>query len=204
MQPAHDVSTLYTDFRSRIYGYLRRLTKDDGLADDLTQETFLRVREHLATFRGDGEIGNWLYRIATNLFRDSLRTQSRTLQFSGSERDGTDEQDDLLSQIPDPGPPPVSILERRAVTHCVHACIADVPPRYRAALVLSAIEGKTVAESATILGCSPEALKVRLHRGRHVFKALAAARCDITAARGGAVDCQPKEPHRTWSRVEQL
>jgi RNA polymerase sigma-70 factor (ECF subfamily) len=193
MQLAQDVATLYADFRGRIYGYLRRLTQDEGLAEDLTQETFLRAGEHLPTFRGEGDVGNWLYRIATNLFRDYARSQSGKLQRSGYEREGTDEPDDLLSQIPDPGPSPSSILEGRAVTHCVRDCIADLPPLYRAALVLYAIEGKTVEESAAILGCSTEALKVRLHRGRQLFKVLAIERCDIAAERGGEVNCEPKD-----------
>jgi DNA-directed RNA polymerase specialized sigma24 family protein len=54
MQPIQDFSTLYADFHGRIYGYLRRLTQDDGLAEDLTQETFLRAGAHLHTFRGEG------------------------------------------------------------------------------------------------------------------------------------------------------
>src|SRR5262245_30774549 len=113
MQLAQDVATLYVDFRGRIYGYLRRLTQDEELAKDLTQETFLRAGEHFTTFRGEGDIGNWLYRIATNLFRDYLRTQSGKPQHVYDEQDGDDESTDILSQIPDTGPPPSQILESR-------------------------------------------------------------------------------------------
>jgi DNA-directed RNA polymerase specialized sigma24 family protein len=60
MQFAQDVAALYADFRGRIYRYLRRLTQDEGLAEDLTQETFLRAGKYLNTFRGEGDIGNWL------------------------------------------------------------------------------------------------------------------------------------------------
>jgi RNA polymerase sigma-70 factor (ECF subfamily) len=203
MQRAQDVATLYAGFRGRIYGYLRRLTQDEGLAEDLTQETFLRAGEHLTTFRGEGDIGNWLYRIATNLFRDYLRTQSGKTQRAYYEQEDDDESNDILSQIPDPGPSPSSILEGRAVTHCVRDCLADLPPLYRAALVLYAIEGKTVEESAAILGCSTEALKVRLHRGRQLFKVLATERCDIAAERGGAVNCEPKHLHENASPTSE-
>ena len=199
MQLAQDVSTLYTDFRGQIYGYLRRLTQDEELAADLTQETFLRAGKHLTTFRGEGDVGNWLYRIATNLFRDYLRTQRGKPQHIYYEQEGDDESNDILSQIPHPGPPPSQVLESRAVTQCVRGCIATLPPLYRAALTLYAVEGKTVDESAAMLGCSTETLKVRLHRGRHLFKAVATERCDITTERGGAVDCQPKEEH--WNSL---
>jgi RNA polymerase sigma-70 factor (ECF subfamily) len=201
MQFAQDVAALYADFRDRIYRYLRRLTQDEGLAEDLTQETFLRAGKSLDTFRWEGDIGNWLYRIATNLFRDYLRTQSGKLQPSSSEQE--EEGDDILSQIPDPGPPPSHILDSRAVTRCVRDCIAALPPPYRAALVLYALEEKTVDEGAALLGCSNEAFKVRLHRGRHLFKALATERCAITATRGGAVDCEPKGPQWKASHADQ-
>jgi RNA polymerase sigma-70 factor, ECF subfamily len=203
MQFVQDVATLYADFRGRISGYLRHLTQDEGLAEDLTQETFLRAGKYLATFRGEGDIGNWLYRIATNLFRDYLRTQSGKPQHFSYEQGGTEERDDILSQIPDPGPPPSHVLDGRVVTQCVHDCISALPPLYGAALVLYALEGKTVDEGAALLGCSNEAFKVRLHRGRHLFQALATERCDITAARRGAVDCEPKGPRWTASHADQ-
>src|SRR4051812_35579471 len=148
MQFAQDVAALYADFRGRIYGYLRRLTQDEGLAEDLTQETFLRAGKSLDSFRGEGDIGNWLYRIATNLFRDSLRTRSGKLQPASYEQE--EEGDDILSQIPDPGPPPSHILDGRTVMHCVRDCIAALPPPYRAALVLYALEEKTVDEGAAL------------------------------------------------------
>jgi RNA polymerase sigma-70 factor (ECF subfamily) len=204
MQPIQDFSTLYTDFHGRIYGYLRRLTQDDGLAEDLTQETFLRAGEHLHTFRGEGRLGNWLYRIATNLFRDYLRTQRGKEPHSWSTHERSVEGDEMLSQIPDPGPSLPHLLEGRAVTQCVRDCVAGLPPLYRAALVLYALEGKTVEESAAILDCSTEALKVRLHRGRQLFKALATERCDIAAERGGAVHCESKDLHRNTSPAYEL
>ena len=201
MQPVQDIGTLYADFRSHIYRYLRRLTQDDGLAEDLTQETFLRAGKHLHLFRGEGRIANWLYRIATNLFRDSLRTESGKHQHSHFENEDAAESEDTLFQIPDPGPSLPHLLEGQAVTQCVRDCVSVLPPLYQAALLLSAIEEKTLDESAAMLGCSKAALKVRLHRGRQLFKALATERCDITTERGGAVNCEPKAPHRNSSQA---
>ncbi len=193
MQPAHDLATLYTEFGMRIYGYLRRLTQDDGLAQDLTQETFLRAGESLGSFRGEGEVSNWLYRIATNLFRDHLRARKGKPLLLWDDSEDAPTQADLLARLPDPAPPLPQILERQAVTQCVRDCIAALPPPYRAALLLYAVEGKTVEASAAILHCSKEALKVRLHRGRELFKALAADRCEVSAQPSGGVCCLPKE-----------
>jgi RNA polymerase sigma-70 factor (ECF subfamily) len=194
MQTTYDPSRLYPEFGARIYGYLRRLTQDAGLAEDLTQETFLRAIENLHTFRGEGEVSNWLYRIATNLFRDYLRTHKGKEQLAWENGEDAEEGEDFLSTVPDPSPSLPQVLERQAVTQCVRDCIAALPAPYRATLLLYAVEGKTVEESATILGCSKEAIKVRLHRARHLFKSLAAERCEVTAERGGGVSCLPKEP----------
>ncbi len=194
MQTTYDPSSLYPEFGARIYGYLRHLTQDAGLAEDLTQETFLRAIENLHTFRGEGEVSNWLYRIATNLFRDYLRTHKGKEQLIWENGEDREAGEDFLANVPDPSPSLPQMLERQAVTQCVRDCIAALPAPYRAALLLYAVEGKTVEESAAILGCSKEAIKVRLHRARHLFKSLAAERCEVTAERGGGVSCLPKEP----------
>ena len=194
METREDLTTLYAEFGTRIYSYLRRLTQDTALAEELTQDTFLRALEHFQTFRGEGSVSNWLYRIATNLFRDYVRAhkgQGPPVWENGDDAEGTE---DVLARIPDPAPPLLQVLEHQAVTQCVRDCIASLPAPYRAALLLYAVAGKTVEESADILGCSKEAIKVRLHRARQLFKSLAAERCEVTAERGGGVSCLPKEP----------
>lgn len=190
MPVASDMSALYERFGSRIYSYLRRLTQNAELAEDLTQETFLRAVESFQSFRGEGEISNWLYRIATNLFRDYLRARK------GKEQDAWDEEISDISQVPATDLPVTQFLERQEITQCVRDCIAALPAPYRAALLLYAIEGKTVEESAAILGCSKEAVKVRLHRGRHLFKSLATERCEVSVEPRGDVSCLPKESRK--------
>lgn len=190
MPVGSDISALYERFGSRIFSYLRRLTQNTELAEDLTQETFLRAVEGFQSFRGEGEISNWLYRIATNLFRDYLRARK------GKEQDAWDEEMPDISQVPAAEPPVTQFLERREVTQCVRDCIAALPAPYRAALLLYAIEGKTVEESAAILACSKEAVRVRLHRGRHLFKSLATERCEVSVEPRGDVTCLPKESRK--------
>jgi RNA polymerase sigma-70 factor (ECF subfamily) len=190
MQTDLDPAKLYVEFGARIYHYLRRLTQDPELAEDLTQGTFLRAVQHLADFRGEGSVSNWLYRIATNLFRDYLRTHKDNEQPVWEEPLNGE---DFLAQLPDPGPPIPHLLEREEVSACVRDCVASLPAPYRAALLLYSVAGKSVEEIAAILGCSKEAIKVRLHRARQLFKTLAAERCEVTTERGGGVSCLPKE-----------
>ncbi|MFI5398657.1 MAG: RNA polymerase sigma factor [Candidatus Binatia bacterium] len=197
MQKAEVLSSLYPRFGSRIYGFLRRLTQDDLLAEDLTQETFLRAAEALGTFRGDGKVSNWLYRIATNLFRDHVRKRANAERPLWEETEDTEADEDAVSALPDSRPLPPELVERHAVTQCVRDCIGILPAPYRAALLLYAVEGKTVEESAAILGCSKGAVKVRLHRARQLFKELAVEHCEVSADdRGGDVICLPKRSVR--------
>jgi RNA polymerase sigma-70 factor (ECF subfamily) len=189
METKDDLTTLYTEFGDRIYNYLRRLTQDVELAEDLTQGTFLRALQHIDDFRGEGAVSNWLYRIATNLFRDYLRAHKDKEQHVWEEHPN---DEDFLAQIPDSGPPIPHVLEREEVSACVRDCIASLPAPYRAALLLYSVAGKSVEETAAILGCSKDAVKVRLHRARQLFKALASERCEVSTERGGEVSCLPK------------
>jgi RNA polymerase sigma-70 factor (ECF subfamily) len=139
-------------------------------------------------------VSNWLYRIATNLFRDYLRTHKSAVHLSWDDTTNEAGNADPFVQIPDPAPPLPQVLERQAVTQCVRDCVASLPTPYRAALLLYAIEGKSVEETAAILDCSKDAVKVRLHRARQLFKALASERCEVSTERGGEVSCLPKGP----------
>lgn len=195
MPKTGDLASLYPRNGARIQAFLRRLAQDDAAAEDLTQETFLRAAEHFDGFRGEGTVANWLYRIATNVFRDHLRRRGSADLPLWDAADGAGETG--AAEIPDAGPGVPQIVERREVTRCVRGCIGALPAPYRAVLVLFAVEGKTIRESAEILGCSTGAVKIRLHRARDLFKRHAAEHCDVsTEEPGGGVSCLPKRRAR--------
>jgi RNA polymerase sigma-70 factor (ECF subfamily) len=201
MQEAVELSSLYSEFGARIYTFLRRLTRDDALAEDLTQQAFLQAAERFETFRGDGKVSNWLYRIATNVLHDHQRRLGGSRQVPWADANGADEDAAALAALPDPGPPVPQQLESRAATQCVRDCIGALPAPYKTALALYAVEGKTIEESAAILGCTAGAVKVRLHRARRLFKELAARHCEVSAGNdGGEVTCLPKPRARSRAR----
>jgi len=68
-----DFESIYRDNRERIRRYLVGITRDDHLAQDLTQETFTKAFASLASFRGDSNVVTWLYRIATNAAYDAFK-----------------------------------------------------------------------------------------------------------------------------------
>lgn len=122
-----------------------------------------------------------------------LRTHKGKEQLIWENGEDSEAGEDFLANVPDPSPSLPQMLERQAVMQCVRDCIASLPAPYRAALLLYTVEGKTVEESAAILGCSKEAIKVRLHRARYLFKSLVIELCEVTVERGGDVSCVPKE-----------
>jgi RNA polymerase sigma-70 factor (ECF subfamily) len=153
-------TVIYERHRAQIYNYLFRLSGSSELADDLTHDTFLSAYESLPKLRPDSNIVPWLYRIASNRFRDFLRRKRviNWLRWPESPRSeaalactGGEE----------------TLPEREAV----QAVLAAMKPEYAICLVLRLAEGFSSEETAHILGITPEAVRMRLSRARQMFKA---------------------------------
>jgi RNA polymerase sigma-70 factor (ECF subfamily) len=163
-QEADAFTVIYERHKSQIYNYLYRLSGSSELADDLTHDTFLSAYESLPKLRPDSNIVPWLYRIASNRFRDFLRRKKviswlrwvdapkaeASLAVSGGEED---------------------LPEREAVQRTLQA----MKPEYAICLVLRLAEGFSSDETAHILGVTPEAVRMRLSRARQMFRANYAA-----------------------------
>lgn len=151
---------IYERHKAQIYNYLYRLSGSRELADDLTHDTFLSAYESLPKLRPDSNIAPWLYRIASNRFRDVLRRKKviSWLPWGDSPRDEASlacggEED--------------KIPEREAVK----TALGKMKPDYAICLTLRLAEGFSSEETARILGITPEAVRMRLSRARHMFRA---------------------------------
>lgn len=155
---------IYESHKSQIYNYLYRLSGSAELADDLTHDTFLSAYESLPKLRPDSNIVPWLYRIASNRFRDFLRRKKviNWLRWNDSAR-----SESFLACSGGEE----CIPEREAV----QATLQAMKPEYSICLVLRLAEGFSSDETAVILGVTPEAVRMRLSRARQMFKLLYAA-----------------------------
>jgi RNA polymerase sigma-70 factor (ECF subfamily) len=149
---------LFERHERQIFGYLWRMTGDQGLASDLCQETFLRAWQHgeqLATYRDP--LG-WLFRVATNLALNAQRGRQRLLRL-------------VVPLEGDDGPTSADPAGRIVDAELVHRILQELSPRARAALVLREVYDLSLEEVAQTLGMSPAATKKMLSRAREQFRA---------------------------------
>lgn len=157
---------LYERAAPRLLGYLMRMCGDRAVAEDLLQQTFLKIhRARGAYVRGANPLP-WMYAIARRCFLDEARRRSRSREQSeeGSARSASEPVATLLGQgvgeAADAGEAPSPDLVEAALS-----ALQELPPAQREAVVLTKLDGKSVQEAAAIAGTTPGALKVRAHRG---------------------------------------
>ena len=146
------------DHSARVYRLAYRLTGNRHDAEDLTQETFVRVFRSLNTYT-PGTFEGWLHRITTNLFLDQARRKQRVrMDAMGDDQDRYASVDSLGS--------PESAYEHGNLDHDVQRALDELPPEYRAAVVLCDIEGLSYEEIAVTLGIKLGTVRSRIHRAR--------------------------------------
>jgi RNA polymerase sigma-70 factor (ECF subfamily) len=141
----------------RVYRLAYRLTGNQHDAEDLTQEVFVRVFRSLSRYT-PGNFEGWLHRITTNLFLDQARRRQR-IRFTPLPEDASDH---LVGREPSAA----DAFELTRLDDEVQAALAELPPDFRAAVVLCDIEGLSYEEIAATLGVKIGTVRSRIHRGR--------------------------------------
>ncbi len=150
---------------ARVYRLAYRLTGNPHDAEDLTQEVFVRVFRSLSSYT-PGTFEGWLHRITTNLFLDQARRKAK-IRFDAL-------ADDADSRIPSRALTPDTQVMNGLFDEDVESALAELPPDFRAAVVLCDIEGLSYEEIADVLGLKLGTVRSRIHRGRTMLrKALA-------------------------------
>ncbi|MFC7406438.1 RNA polymerase sigma factor SigE [Georgenia alba] len=146
----------------RVYRLAYRLTGNVADAEDLTQETFVRVFRSLHSYQ-PGNFEGWLHRITTNLFLDMARRRSRLRM------DPLGEAGERLPAAHDAGEPERG-FEHGNLDVDVQAALDSLPPKYRAVVVLCDIEGLSYEEIAATLGVKMGTVRSRIHRARAMLR----------------------------------
>jgi RNA polymerase sigma-70 factor (ECF subfamily) len=174
-----DPSALWEDFAPPLRAFLARRVPPGVDADDLLQDVFLRVVRHLGALRGTERPEAWLFQIARNAVRDSLRVRQR--------RDGR--TDPLETDVPaELDSEPVRLAEA-ALAPCLTGMIRRLAEPYRTALELTSLQGLTQTDAAKRAGVSVSGMKSRVQRGREQLRQMLVRCCEIDVdARGGVSD----------------
>ena len=157
-------------YGGRLLGVARRLLGNDADAQDALQDAFVRAFKAIHTFEERAQLSTWLHRIVVNTALMKLRERKRR---------PTDSIEDLLPNFIADGHQTVASrdwsdaqLERKETAAVVREAITRLPDQYREVLVLRDIEDRDTAETAALLGTTPNAVKVRLHRARQALRTL--------------------------------
>jgi RNA polymerase sigma-70 factor (ECF subfamily) len=146
---------LFEKYHAPVLNYVHRMVGDRALAEDLTQDAFVKAYRALPNTRPDLAFKAWLYRIATNTAISHLRRRKliRWVPFLGT-------QDYASSE---------SVEGTAGRKHDVEQALHLIPEHYAAVLILRHYEGLSLAETASALGISENAAKLRLFRARKAF-----------------------------------
>jgi len=180
---------VYAENHEPILGYLKRITGDVALAEDLAQETFSRVARALEGFRGDSKLSTWLYRIATNTFLDHRRRlKTQATEVLEMDLDVLRDASSDLDEEPAPRLPD-RLLDDSEMGRCVREFVDSLAPEHRAVIVLHDLEGFKNREIAEILGCSVGAVKIRVHRARQKLRDVLGANCEFYRSEDDVLQC---------------
>jgi len=147
-----------------VYRFLKAMMRDEDLAQDLAQDTFVRAFQSLGSFRGEAKATTWILAIARNL----ALNRSRRLRLEQRWQQLTDQPPDLAEReaVPEPGEPRLT------------AALAALPPVQREAIVLYYVEDLGIDDVARITGRPANTIKSDLHRARAALRAVLEQRRD--------------------------
>ena len=177
----NDFEKLVTAYEKNVYNIALRMVGDPEDAADMTQETFIKAYRALSSFRGYSKFSSWLYRIASNVCLDFLRSRSRHPQVSLST---VDEDDRATFELPDMRQNPEEQLMKKLGMEAVRRGLEQLPEQQRQILVLRELGGLSYAELAQTLGLEEGTVKSRIFRARKRLCALLL--CDGNISDGAA------------------
>ncbi len=152
------MEALYHRYKRRVFGLVNRIAGPND-AEEVAQEVFVRIFRGLPKFRGDSALGTWIYRLSVNAALSYVTKRSRHQHLGG---------DELLSHLPAP-----ARTERDpGLAGRLQEALDQLPPGYRAILVLHDVEGLSHEECAAIMGCRVGTSKSQLHKARAKMRVL--------------------------------
>jgi RNA polymerase sigma-70 factor (ECF subfamily) len=188
----HDTELLWRELRDRLRAFVARRVDNPADVEDLLQEAFLRIHQHLATVRDTGRLTPWIFQLTRNAITDYYRTASRRHEISDgslpdSELSKGGHEADLLFLDDEP------TSRHYELAPCLTPLIERLPEHYREAVRLVELAGVPQRELSERLAVSLSGAKSRVQRGREKLKELLLHCCQVELdKRGNIMDYQPE------------
>ena len=151
-----------------------RMVHDRTIAEDLAQDTFIKVLNNIDRYRPEFKFSSWLFKIANNVAIDHLRKrQLNTISIDGSPHAGTAAEIAATSiELADPSESALDEMEAKELGSSIERAIAQLRPEYRSCILLRHVEGRSYEEIAATLDLPLGTVKTFIHRARHQLREL--------------------------------
>jgi RNA polymerase sigma-70 factor, ECF subfamily len=146
---------LFEAYKDRVFSIAVYSLGDKTLAEDVTQQIFLKLFSAISQFRGDSEFTTWLYRLVVNACLDERRRSKRFVAWG----------DTVAMTNPHDKKPQEKQYARREIAEAVQGAIGQLKPNFRLTVLLKYVEGMSYDEIAAVMGCSKGTVASRLNRG---------------------------------------
>jgi RNA polymerase sigma-70 factor (ECF subfamily) len=146
--------------------------RDRELAEDLAQDTFIKVLNHIDRYRPEFKLSSWLFKIANNVAIDHLRRRTLdTVSIDGSPHAQTADAIEATSiEVAGDQESALDELEAREMGTAIERAIASLRPEYRSCIMLRHVEGRSYEEIAATLDLPLGTVKTYIHRARHELR----------------------------------
>jgi RNA polymerase sigma-70 factor (ECF subfamily) len=155
-----------------VFSLIYRMVRDRALAEDLAQDTFVKVLNALDSYRPEYKFSSWIFKIANNVGIDQLRRRELdTLSLDGAPDARSQEEIEATAlQAVDRTESPLAELESRELGSLIEQAIARLRPEYRSCILLRHVEGRSYEEIAETLDLPLGTVKTYIHRARHELR----------------------------------
>ena len=163
------VRALTRRYNRRLYRIARGILRDDGEAEDVVQETYVRAFTGLDQFRGEAAFGTWLTRIAMNEALGRLRRRRPTVEWETYGENRT-QAEIIHFPVSAMSSDPERAMAQGEIRRVIEKAIDALPDPFRLIFIARVVEDMTVEDTAALFSLKPETVKTRLHRARLLLR----------------------------------
>jgi len=179
---------IYDEYYQPVRRFILNTVRNEWVADDLVQETFIKINNNLETVRDASKLKSWIFRIAYNNCQDFFRSRGKSSSLDNEE----------IQEIPEETSSPAvpatqKALEQFQMRQCVFGLVNHLPEPLRSVIILSDVDEFSQQEIADIIGITVANVKTRLHRARKKLKGLLEEHCVFEVDERNVLTCQPEK-----------